>query len=240
MKINNGSNQQVFNTMLHQNKGNDTMSALQKRLTMLDKQIEKLKENDKLSAEEKQTKLEMLEQNKEELMALIEEEQINKKMNELEEKVEKVEEANSKFDHKPATPQEELAAELGINEVQSGMMFGIANHFERGKEKLSIARNMRAEATIQKREIDTDRSRGQKISAKSYKVQRMIDNRSGAGRVEKSAFSDIGHVTKTLKKVNKSTEKVQEKNQEILKEQENQEEKNMSLSSVGTHVDVKL
>lgn len=236
----NGMHQQF--SSIAQNQPKDRLTALQNRLALIEKQIEKVKENERMSAEEKKSRIETLETNKEELRILIEEEQINKKMSELDEKIEKAEASKAAEDDQPITPQDEIEAELGLNEVQSEMMWGISKYYDRAQKKLAIARNLRAEARIQNGEIKMDRGRGQSIGTKDYKVQHMISNRTTADRVEQSAFIDNGKAIKAMKKANEFTEEVQDKNEEIKDQiEEKQEDKKIDVKEViGSHVDVKL
>ncbi|GKX29922.1 hypothetical protein SH1V18_24020 [Vallitalea longa] len=256
---NNTNNNAITNNA--NGKKNTLVSKLQKQMTAIDKNIAGVRENEKLSAYDKKEKIKQLEEQKQELLERINEEKIKEKMNETEKKIEEAEEIEEKRREKekrPATPLEEIKAELGI-EVSSKNMIKASRSLDVANNKLKIASDLRQEAKVLQVEYETDIGRGQSVGLSDYRVKRVAKLRSRADKVQNEAMETLGKTNKIIKETRESLEKVKDKNEEInnkveedKKLEENKNEKMISTSDnkgsidqrkqnpIGKNVDVKL
>uniref|UniRef100_UPI00272AAB89 hypothetical protein n=1 Tax=Vallitalea guaymasensis TaxID=1185412 RepID=UPI00272AAB89 len=174
----------------------------------------------------------------------------------VEEKIEEAEEIEAKKkekEEKPPTPLDEIKAELGI-ELSSKSMIKASRALDTANNKINKAREMRQEAKILEKQVETDRGRGQSINVSDYKIKQSISLRSKADQIETEAMEALGKANKLVKKASEKLEKAKEKNKEInnqVEEDEKQErinytnpEKNIEEKQneevIGKNVDVKL
>ncbi|WP_273326975.1 hypothetical protein [Vallitalea guaymasensis] len=259
MNINTNTNSgvNVYNNAIRNNGKKETpITRLQKQMVRVDKNIADIRENEKLTAKEKQEKIEQLEKQKQEILQRINEEKIKEKMSEVEEKIEEAEEIEAKKkekEEKPPTPLDEIKAELGI-ELSSKSMIKASRALDTANNKLNTARKMRQDAKILEKQVETDRGRGQSIDVSDFRIKQSVSFRSKADQIETEAMEELGKANKLVKKASEKLEKAKEKNKEInnlVEEDEKQErmnytnpEKNIEEKQneevIGKNVDVKL
>ncbi|MCT4686959.1 hypothetical protein [Vallitalea sp.] len=259
MNINTNTNSgfNVYNNAIRNNEKKETpITRLQKQIVRVDKNIADIRENKKLTAKEKQVKIQELEEQKQEILQKIYEEKIKEKMNEVEKKIEKTEEIEAKKKEKaekPPTPLDEIKAELGI-EISSKSMIKASRALDIANNRFNTARKMRQDAKILDKQIEADRGRGQDVDVSDFRIKQSISFKTKADRIEKEAIETLGKVNKLIKKAGEKLEKVKEKNEEInsqVEEDEKQEkinytnpEKNVEEKQnkhiIGKSVDVKL
>ncbi|GMQ58129.1 hypothetical protein AN1V17_25240 [Vallitalea sediminicola] len=261
MNINMNTNGSVnsvntYNNAISNGKKETPITKLQKQMVKVDKSIAGIRENEKLTVQEKQEKIQQLEKQKQELLQKISEEKIKEKMNEVEEKIEEAEEIEAKRkekEEKPLTPLDEIKAELGI-EISSKAMIKASRALDTANSKFNTAKNLRQGAKILEKELETDRGRGQSVGFSDYRVDQVVSYRTRADKIETEAMEALGKANKLVKKASEKLEKVKEKNEEInnkVEEDKKQEkinytnpEKNIeekqNEDGIGKNVDIKL
>lgn len=234
---------------------NTYIGKLQKQMMGLEKQIADIRENDQLSVEDKKERLQQLEEQKEQLMLKINEAQVREKMEESEKKIEEVEEKAKKMEEaskKPATPLEEMKVELGIEDVPAKLMIKAGKALSTAKNKLVTSSKMRGEARILKKEYETDKGRGQAVTADDYRLVKSMKLASKAESIENDAYAVLGKVNNLVEGAMKQIEKNKENASEIKKnlqgeeknelplEEQIQREKELENGPVGHYVDIRL
>ncbi len=241
-----------------QKEKNTLLEKLQNQMDNLDKRIESIKNNEDMSAQEKQKKLELIEEQKEELIIRIREEELKDKMEEAEKKIEEAEEQaikNKEKNHKPPTELEEIQAETGITSIPLKTMIKASKALDTATNKLSIARKLRQDAKILGKQVETDRGRGQSITSNDYRVKQSGAYRTRADRIEQEAMSSLGQASQLVKKASKEVESSQKENNRIeehiseerqqetiekSKKDSVQEENQVHDVQLGKNIDVKL
>ena len=230
---------------------NSPLKNLQKGMRRLEQQIADIKDNDDLSARDKEERIKGLEERKEELRVLIMEEQMKEKMEETEKKMEEAEEREEKRrEQELPTPLEELKAELGMNKILSKPLIRASKNLDDANMKFRIAEELRREARILNRQAETDRGRGQSVNTNDFRVKRVSISRTRADMVEADAMGDLEKANADVKKAGNALEKEAIETQEIknkLEEEQRQDDskgKEAGLSKtqilVGERVDIKL
>ncbi|QUI22577.1 FlxA-like family protein [Vallitalea pronyensis] len=249
------------NDMLQKQEKQETyIGKLQKQMMGLEKQIADVRENDQLSSEEKKSRLKQLEEQKQEIMIKIQEEQIQEKMRETEKKIEEAEERAEKqkeLEQTPATPLDEIKAELGIHDMPTKHMMKASKALSTAQHKLNISRQLKQEAKILEKEYETDMGRGQSVTHDDYRLQKSIKRRTKAELAEDEAYEALGKANKWVKKAIEEIEKDKKEVSDTKEDTEDKEkkadkkieghllqeeslDKQNKSQPVGTYVDVRL
>ncbi|MCT4543021.1 MAG: hypothetical protein N4A63_05735 [Vallitalea sp.] len=243
-------NNSINNNNNTQNK-NNLLTKFEKQVSALDKRIQSLKENDKISSLEKQEKIKQLEKQKQELMQRINEEKIKEKTKEMEEKIEEAEEIADKKNEKgekPLTPLDEVKAELGIENLSSRTMIKASNALDVANHKMNMSRNLNQEAKILDKEIETDIGRGHGI-LNDFRSKLSSRNKINARRIENESMKELGKVNKLVEKSSEKIEKAKEEDKEVknkIKDKEGKEinKDNNSIKQkdikIGENIDILL
>lgn len=222
------SNQQSF--FKKEEQGNSMVVNLQKRVMVLDKQIAGIKENESMTAEQKQEKINQIETQKQEIATMIYESQLNEKMHELDEEVEKAEESEAKKKEKEVskpTPLEKIQAESGLNEVPINALMRASKSVKHAQIQMGVSNAMKQDARILISETKADASRGR---MDSYKGRLIAQKMAKASSVDHEALKGLGKANASVNSASDQVEKKQAENEELA-------QKEMKLVMPGEHVD---
>lgn len=236
----------------HENK---IIENLQNSIRMIDKSIESVKKSKHLDPAEKRQKIERLQKQKKEVERRVQEAKVNQELRKVEKEMQEAQEAKEKHKSKydtAVTPQEEIEAELGLNEMPTNSLISASQNLDSINKRIGIKEGLKQDSKIYMRQIHRDIGNGQKIDGKDFRVKLVKHNNIHTNKIEGTVIKGLLKTNKDLKVGADEAENVIEKNDEInenvenrqdhedVKEVNDSDEKKVKFVKVGEHVDVKV
>lgn len=213
-------NQMSFNNQNINQQRNDPVARMENQIMRIDKQIQGMKENEKLGAKEKQEKIKALKQSKEELNLQLQELKLEEKINETEEKAREAE--VNKEENEPLTPLEEIEAEMGVENEAAKSLIKASNSVDNAQLKFQVGRRLEAESKTFKSAVEADIGRGQSAS-NDYRVDRMVVGNSKAESARISAFKELGEANDQVKQASEKVKEAAKDKEEVEMKKETEE-----------------